>query len=1130
MAKRADEGAVVDEPASVSTSFDAVTSPLRRGGADGVPHPLLIEASAGSGKTWTLAHLSARFMVEDEVEPHEILLLTFTRDAARQLRSRVRDRVDDIIGVLESGEGDAPWLDPFRERWSNGASREQDVDRARSVRERLDDLDARTFHSFAAQRLGSSRGGLGDPDPYLRRAVREVVAQWARDDRGESSTILDEWERDAPQRLDTIYHLARSLYDAGWGRHAHTDVVTMVEPDTRGTAVDRDAYHQSRLAQLTVERARELARRDGVVSYSDVLTMLLDRVSSEAGAGLLHELRSTYRVVLIDEFQDTDPIQWRIMERVFRDAPRTRLIMVGDPKQAIYGFRSGGVDTYLAVRHSVGSRGAVTFLENNYRSTPAVVAGINDFFRGAHLHYEVDGIDSATQYHEVSAIRPDVEEPSPIDPVSGRRVVVRIANGPDADVLDDVVGVLGQILATSPASLRDIAILCRRNEDCRVVLRRLRKAGIAAVSESSHSVLETEAAFQVAQLVAALDAPHDVGLANVLRLSWFRDIDEGDVSGALARLRVEGERRGARALARFLRRRDVVRVVANTRDPERHLTDLSHVAELIAREAGGVRSWRRLDEWLHDSSRRGDSAVDESARRLESDRDAVRVLTVHRSKGLEFPYVLAPFLSYTPPREMHTGSRAVSRWTDAGTTVVDGGSGIPWGEDAGELRTLRKKAQMAGEQRRLLYVAMTRAAEGFVGWYQPTKNTPIANEAARLLFDRDPGEMGVWTVRARKYREIQEVTGAKATRRREPEKQVAYPEDVRGYVDWVDASSGDPLRIAQLAFARSAVRVDEVSGGEMNNVSIPSVPPPAWEQRLAPRRVSAWRRWSYSNVAYRLTESGHGALEDGPGFDETRDVGSGVSPSVAGVFGSLRGRELGVAVHRALELLLSGQCESSGDAVSQAFEEALSGFVDGETVAMVATSLDRIRARTVAPWMDQSLAEFGPDSAIAEMRFTLGLGHHRDDRLRILGERMGSLGEGGDFGDYFRTSVVSALDEGWMVGSLDAVLRTSDGRFRIVDYKTDQIPGSPRPYRRESLRRHMIEHHYPWQALFYSVALHRFLSERVADYDPARDLGGVDYYFVRVVGDPTADHDDGVFTWNPPAAAVVAAHEILGAT
>ncbi|MBU6496668.1 MAG: UvrD-helicase domain-containing protein, partial [Acidobacteria bacterium] len=103
----------MDEHAPVSASFDAVTSPLRRGGADGVPHPLLIEASAGSGKTWTLAHLSARFMVEDDVEPHEILLLTFTRDAARQLRSRVRDRLDDIIGVLESGDSDAPWLDPF---------------------------------------------------------------------------------------------------------------------------------------------------------------------------------------------------------------------------------------------------------------------------------------------------------------------------------------------------------------------------------------------------------------------------------------------------------------------------------------------------------------------------------------------------------------------------------------------------------------------------------------------------------------------------------------------------------------------------------------------------------------------------------------------------------------------------------------------------------------------------------------------------------------------------------------------------------------------------------------------------------------------------------------------------------
>ncbi len=1113
----------------VTTDFSPTTSPLSLEGVDAVPHPLLIEASAGSGKTWTLAHLSARLLIEEDVEPREILLVTFTRDAARQLRARVRQRLDDIVDAFERDDHSLNWMAPFHERWITGGSREEDMARARWARQRVDELDARTFHSFAAQRSTTLREGMGDPVPLLERAVREVVARWSHGHPEELAEFVEVAGESLAGRLATIYEVARALYDSGWSDSSDSSVVRVAAPDSGLTPQDRVARMQSHLAQETVRRARELARRMGRQSFSDVLSDLGERLDGPDGDRLTQELRSLYRVVMIDEFQDTDPLQWRIFERVFRGAARTRLIMVGDPKQAIYGFRSGGVDTYLSVRNSLGARGALVHLTENYRSTPRVVSGINDFFGGANLHYTVDDPEAGISYFPVRPVRPDVPRHALSSGADTSAVVFRFCSGGRDELVDDVVEVVRHLHGRG-VGLRDIAILCRRNDECRRVLSRLRQAGVPAVSESSHSVLDTEAAFQVGQLVAALNEPDDVGLTHVLSLSWFRSVDEGDLLATLAQLRREVETTGVVSLVRFLRRPDVLRVVASSRDAERHLTDLAHLGELLARELSATSSLNLVDQWLNASMRHGDTALDDSARRLESDKDAVRILTVHRSKGLEFPYVLAPFFNYFPPRSTSTGPRALRRWVDGSTTVIDGGSGLSWGEDEGVERSLISDAQAAAEHRRLLYVTMTRAAEGFVGWYRANPSTPMRSETARMIFDRAVQRSGPWPVRARPFRDLAEITGAQNLRRREVESLEGFPQSLREYDDWVDAASKAPLTLAHYAFEGSAVRVEpleplvtELTTDEVTEIRWPL------ETREAPRREGRWRRWSYTSVTRRLSESDSGVVEDVPGADEPQLSSPDVEVSVATVFGTLSGRELGVGVHRVLELLLSAQSPDVSDAVRRAFteitpERPLSESDREKTIE----ALGLIRHRRFSQWSDWSLNDFDPTTAIAEMRFTVGLGSPSPSRLRDLASYMGGVLAGGEFGEYFNSSKVSALDEGFLVGSLDAVLRTPDGKFRIVDYKTDQLAGARRPFDSVMLRRHMVEHHYPWQALFYSVALHRFLSERVSGYDPAHHLGGVDYYFVRVVGDPRAHDEDGLFTWNIPPEAVSEASRIMG--
>ncbi len=193
-------------------------------------------------------------------------------------------------------------------------------------------------------------------------------------------------------------------------------------------------------------------------------------------------------------------------------------------------------------------------------------------------------------------------------------------------------------------------------------------------------------------------------------------------------------------------------------------------------------------------------------------------------------------------------------------------------------------------------------------------------------------------------------------------------------------------------------------------------------------------------------------------------------------------------------------------------------------------------ARPLATLDGGSLGDLGREDVATEMRFTLALGERtRADRLGAAIEAVRRLDRSGPdgrgaFAEYFAGDVAlaGALAEGFLLGSLDLTVRGPDGRYRIVDYKTDQLAGEERPYDTARMRRHMEAAHYPLQALFYSVALHRLLRSRLTDYEPAAYLAGVDYLFVRVVGDATAQPDDGVFSWPISPAAVAAASDALG--
>jgi exodeoxyribonuclease V beta subunit len=1131
--------------------FDVVSSPLRSPeGFDAVPHPLLIEASAGSGKTWTLAHLAVRFLLEDGVTPDQLLLVTFTRDAAQALRGRVRAHLMSVLSFLESLEGATPSV---REVWQQYYAEKPPEVLASYVvtgRQRLGELDslhAQTIHSFASDNAESSQFQISDGVRQWRQACNEVIAAVALASPDEFERLLE------ISTLATVVATAKALYDAGCRMAGGRTLETLtILPDDDDDDQEEDgrapialARFQKNLALGIVERYESLLIQSGVATFSELISGLEQRLSGSGADRFITEMRHNFRVVMIDEFQDTDPLQWDIFRRLFLDVADMRLIVVGDPKQAIYGFRSGSVETFLAVRDLCHRRGVpISTLPVNYRSSPELLDGVNRFFANVDFHYDVDEArpELAIQFALARAQPhpPHAPHVASLTDEPGAAFHLRIGGSDDKQVLREV-GQYIELLHGRKVEYSKMAVLCYGNRQCRQVQRHLVRRGIPAVTSSDENVFNSDASFQLRLLLAALVAPDRASYSEALRATWFRNgAGAGGEPGEFVyRLANEFTVAGAAALARFLNSAEVLRVVLGTRDGERHVTDLIHLAEILARECRTVRSLPLVLEWLDTASEK--KSVDETAeaRRLETESDAVRIMTIHKAKGLEFDTVLVPFLNQRFPEVAANGPYSIRRWVTTDSNVIDAGSALGWGDvSARELLTI---AGVAAEQRRLAYVALTRAERHLVVWLGLPKNVPLQGEFARLVFDRENlGEAGP-RCRNRPLREVTRlfVGGGRAKKETDEGSITADPvAHLRGL--WRGVATVDVHGIGDevLATRVASERHDDVP-----------MAPRTFQARRPPHVQFERRRWSYTDLASSLKRSPV-AVDDADeettvgGYDErTSDLPSSadqlrVMDTVRSVFGGLAGARLGAAVHSVLERSV-GVAVPAALAAAAAAALAREGFSSEEieaNMSTITTALSALLTRPTGELLEsRALSDLAPRDVAKEMRFVLALGDHQfDERLaamaRVLVTHDRSNGDGrGRFHEYFRrlSQAPEGLNQGFLVGSLDLVARRSDNRYVIVDYKTDQLPGEDRPFAPDKLFASMEHEHYPLQAVLYSVALHRHLRQALRGYDPPRHLGGVGYFYLRVVGDPSALAGDGFATWHISPEAVVEASAAL---
>jgi len=1131
----------------------------------------LIEAGAGTGKTWTIAALVLRLLLEQAVEIGKILVVTYTRAASGELRGRIRARLVAALAAFEAGKADEAYLQALVARH---APREA-IARLKLALESFDEAAIFTIHGFCQRALGET--AFAAAQPFERELIAdqgELLAAVARDAwRKEMTSATSAWaqwlidhvqgpeglaklvsthigridarlaapaatdRRAAEQAFAAAHANLRSLWrtEAATvralldGPHMKQNMYSprqmqvrtaaletfLTQPDAllplpegmayfgtekiaagtrQGAVVPAHACFPAvdellaaadqlqaifenatrRLLHDFLQAARaELAQRKrcgGQQTYDDLLADLARALASPAGPRLVDNLRARYRIALVDEFQDTDPLQLRIFSRVF-GTDAAPLVFVGDPKQAIYGFRGADVFAYLQAR--AGAATGYALLENR-RSDPMLLKAVNALFARPRpfllddMPYEParPAVMARKELHCADAAAPLTlwtMQPPP----GAKNFTKDAARGMAAEAVAADIARLLRLGAEGGASLDgcplgggDIAVLVRTHREGDLVRTALARHGIPCVSGGGGSIWHSEEATEIERVLLAIAAPAREGLVRAALATVLLGADAAQLAAWLAddaawsaRLdRFHDDRlllreRGFMAMwRRLLRRENVVARVLARPDGERRLTNYRHLAELLQQAEQGAAHDAAAEELARHLARQREAPEgEESQLRLESDARLVRIVTLHAAKGLQYPVVYCPFL-WLGPEEDRKGWPVLAH--HAGEACLDFGSA---GIDA--LRAAADREE-AAEELRLAYVALTRAEHRCVIAWGKVSNS-ARSPLAWLLFG--PRE--------------------------------ASAEEPRAWLSrWLETHD----EIAALQSLETEL------GGALKLLPLPAdggAPPPPAEPESAcqPRDFvgtlpAPWRVQSFSSLAARLSAEAETADRDAvvpasavppaPTFlaPHARKPGSlpptggtsawdGPAPTFAGIQEFPRGTRAGSCLHALFERIdFQGRAPAGPIAA-----EVLESFGYAPEWRPV---LERLAGDVLATALNDSglkLADVPRSERLVELEFTFPLGS-------------------------------AAARAGYMKGFIDLAFRHG-GRWYIVDWKSNWLED----YGPAALAAAMQVHRYDLQARIYAAALQRALTLREPRRDWEASFGGVFYLFLRGMQPGSAD-------------------------
>ncbi|MEO6365495.1 MAG: exodeoxyribonuclease V subunit beta [Luteimonas sp.] len=1181
----------------------------------------LLEASAGTGKTYALAGLFARAVIVERLRVPQVLAVTFTEKATQELRERIRARLRDAAALAadwhdDAAERDDPTTAMLRRLLRQALAEESlpslRLRLARALRE-LDLAVIATIHGFCQRVLrehaldtaqplaaaslettsrlqharlaidlwrrwsrdaggaGFLRRRFGTPqalaralrdllshEPLLPPAPRDLppdprpgIAQcWqqladafsahgeqarAAIDRaiGDGVMKANEYKPEHVEALWPWLERACKAQDAPAGPHdklrKYTGPVLVkgtLKARTGSTpasplfdtiapwceahdqlerwhdAIDLQFLH--RLREDAQQRDERRKRDFNTCDYDDLIGRLYAATcDATTGPALAAALRAQFPRVLIDEFQDTDARQWRIFEALFGEGG---LVLVGDPKQAIYRFRGGDVATYVRAGATAQQHASLT---RNFRSRPALIHAVNALFAHAppgtlgngiefvgtepgggvdDADFLVDGAPGpALQWH---AVPPRDDGKDHAKPRS-----LRIAADLCADAIAERLSQAstGRVLcrdahtgAMRSLQPRDIAVLVRDHGQARAMRDALAARGVPAAVIRRESLYAGEEAQDVLALLLALRSPGDdrrlrAALATPL-LGWtaaaiaaLDAVGNAQQEGGaalhawqqrLVEWRTRWERHGPQALLADVVARNAARIVA-TIGGERRLANTLQLGELMQASAARSLGTQGQIDALRTAIATADADDESQQPRLESDAGRVQILTLHKSKGLEFPQVYLPFAALG--RKKGGGGKGMAMYTDdSGDRVrhwkmpdVLACAGLTW--DQGQVRHQREERE---EDMRLLYVGLTRARHAL--WVCCGALAQNAQSALHALLG---GALPDDDMRA----------GPGSTWR------IGLP------------TAGIPARIAAL--------------------QAPAVP----AARGAHRRLQRdWWIHSFSQL-HRQQAQGTHALVDDARADDEQAGDAGMRADDAALEGRrFSGTRFGNVLHAALEHADFAAWRDCGEDTVPATQRGLlekalrNGAYREADIEAGVRELGSLVARTLNARMPEGirLCDLPPSSRIAELEFHFGLSGAATRELLALLQSHGLLRDRRDFGSWQQLS-------GLMTGKLDLTYRV-DGRVYVLDYKSNRLAA----YDSGTLAEQMAASEYDLQALLYAVALHRWLRVRVGDdYDFDLHFGGARYVFCR--GLDASDPTRGVFQPVLPRALVEATDALL---
>jgi exodeoxyribonuclease V beta subunit len=1208
--------------------FDLPASPLQ--GAH------LIEASAGTGKTYTIAGLYVRLIIERAIPVREILVVTFTLAATAELKDRIRRKLRESLEAFTGEESKDEFLRALVQACPDPAARREACERLRAALRDFDEAAIFTIHGFCQRMLhdhafesgaffdtelvtdqrrlkeeiiqdfwrthfyealpelvgyalsqGFSPASflswtgnialnpdirvLPDGEPPSLDAFRESLAAFHRTVT-DLRTLWPAARKDVRQKLQdpalkaNIYgeKTANRLVEAMDGWLAAGDLLLFkgfekMTPAQIAKAVRKNAVPPEHpiflICRTLLEKAGALRKeldqyllflkaelirtlrtelpvrkqKQNILFFDDLLLRLREALEKEGGGVLAAAIRNKFKAALIDEFQDTDSIQYAIFHVLFGREDHI-LFLIGDPKQAIYSFRGADIFAYMQAASAIKTGYT---LDQNWRSEPGLVAAVNALFSQADKPFVYEEIPfrpvKAAPIASRDILTLDGKREPPLEwwfipagrftegnkPLSKGAAEQWIADAVAAEIsrLVQQGWERRALIGQKPLEEGDMAVLVRTNREARLIQQALRALRIASVLASEENIFDSHEARELAQILQGIAWPSReslvrgalttdmLGAGGEALEQWLHD--DAGWSVRLETFRQDHdlwEARGFMRMFRTLMARESIRDrLLSFPDGERRLTNLLHLSEILHQESIAQKlNPERLLQWLAEQLNcEGRESHDEHLLRLESDAHAVKILTIHKSKGLEYPVVFCPF-AWGPSRitrepfSFHDETRNRELTLDLGSADR-------------EMHRPSAEKELLAENCRLLYVALTRAKHRcYFVWGRINKTE---SSAPAYLFHRDEADIQLGD---------RESIGVL-------EKRMASlsDQDMQADLACVAAKSGGTIRLQELPAAPG----------------VPLPPRPDISETSACRQFKGRIDSSWKVASYSLLISGPSPLAELPDRDAitspapapTSEFPVHLPPlprrevvaarwTERNIFNFPGGARAGILLHDILEQfdfternldvirgLVAEKLRIYG--FDPHWEETLTGMLQN----VAACPLPMLAASGADRTPTLALSQIPQSARLNELEFYFPL-------QMLSREKLSAIFGKGDLKETGLERLNFNPIQGFMHGFIDLVFQ-HEGRFYLVDWKSNVLGPGIADYAPASLRQAMTEHFYILQSRLYTVALHQYLTLRLPDYQYENHFGGIYYLFIRGM-DPAYGPAYGVYEDRPAASLI----------